>query len=49
MFFLIKFYGDELGFDGDIRWLRLHSVFSASTLKRLKVNLNDNYNYALAA
>lgn len=47
--FFNNIYGDELGFDGDIRWLRLHSMFSASMLKRLKVNLNDNYNYALAA
>ena len=29
-------YGDELGFDGDTRCLRLHSVFSASTIKKLK-------------
>ena len=28
--------GDELGFDGNIRWLRMHSVFPASTLKRLE-------------
>jgi len=44
-----KKFGDELGFDGNVDVQDCIPSSQRHSLKPLKVDINDNYNYALAA